>query len=91
MAGNWQRARNSRWASRPSMAAMSGFWFNHRWMFSGLPTLGWPDGSDTRSREGRSSTAGVQMPSGVQKMVGVLPVRVLLASSLAQASTATTT
>ena len=52
---------------------------------------GWPTGSDTRAREGRSSTAGVQLPSGVQKMVGVSPLRVLRASSLVQTFTATTT
>ena len=48
-------------------------------------------GSDTRSRDGRSSTAGVHCPSGVQKSVGVESLKVFLASSLAQESTATTT
>ena len=73
MAGNWQTARNSRWASLPSMAAMSGFCRSHSSTVLGPAQAdGWPDGSDTRSREGRSSTAGVQLPSGVQKMVGVL-------------------
>ena len=70
---------------------MSGLRLSHSPAVSGLPTDGWPEGSDTRSREGRSSTAGVQLPSGVQKMVGVSPLRVLRASSLVQASTATTT
>ena len=46
--------------------------------------------SDTRSREGLSSTAGVHCPPGVQKRVDVEPVRVVWASSLAQASWATT-
>ena len=58
---------------------------------SGLPTEGWPYGSDARSREGRSSTAEVHWPSGVQNRVGVESLRVLRASSLAQTSTATTT
>ena len=58
---------------------------------SGLPTEGWPEGSDTRSREGRSSTAGVHWSSGVQNSVGGELDRVLRASSLAQTSTATTT
>ena len=91
MAGNWQMVRNSRWASRPSMAATSGLCLSQMSADSGLPTTGCPDGSDTRSLEGRSSTAGVQFPSGVQNRVGVEPLRVLRASSRAQASTATTT
>ena len=91
MAANWQMARNSRWASRPSMAATSGFCMSQISAASDRPTTGWPEGSDTRSLEGRSSTAGVHRPSGVQNRVGVEPERVLRASSLAQESTATTT
>ena len=91
MAGNWQMVRKSRWAVLPSMASMSGFSLSHSPTFSGLPMLGWPEGSDTRSREGLNSTAGMHRPSGVQKRVGVESLRVFRASSLAQASTATTT
>ena len=90
MAGNWQMVMNSRWASLPSMASMSGFSLSHRPTCSGRPTVGWPAGSDTRSREGRSSTASLHCPSGVQNSVGVELDRVLRASSLAQASWATT-
>ena len=64
MAGNWQMVMNSRWAVLPSMASMSGLSLSHRPTFSGRPTVGCPAGSDTRSREGRSSTAGVHWPSG---------------------------
>ena len=91
MAGNWQMVMNSRWAVLPSMASMSGFSLSHRPALSGRPTEGWPEGSDTRSREGLSSTAGVHCPSGVQNSVGVALDRVFLASSLAQTSAATTT
>ena len=90
MAGNWQMVRNKRWASLPSMASMSGFCLSHSSADSGLPTLGCSVGSDTRSREGRSSTARLDWPSEVQNSVGVLSLRVLPANSLAQASTATT-
>ena len=90
MAGNWQTAMNSRWAVLPSMTAPSGLSRSHRFAASGRPTTGWSAGWDTRSLEGRSSTAGVHCPSGVQNRVGVLPLRVCLASSLAQASEATT-
>ena len=91
MAGNWQMARNSRWAHRLFLAAASGFCLSQTSAVSGLPTAGCPEGFDTRSRDGRSSTAGVHCPPGVQNRVGVLPVRVLRASSGVQASTATTT
>ena len=91
MAGNWATVMNSRWAVLPSMASMSGLSLSHRPTCSGRPTVGWPAGSDTWSREGRSSTASLHCPSGVQKRVGVLPVMVVWASSLAQASWATTT
>ena len=72
-------------------AAASGFCPSQISAASGLPTAGCPEGSDTRSREGLSSTAGVHCPSGVQNRVGVKSLRVFRASSLAQASTATTT
>ena len=42
MAGNWQMARNSRWASLPSMASMSGFCLSQMSAVSGLPTAGCP-------------------------------------------------
>ena len=90
MAGNWQMVMKSRWAVLPSMAFMSGLSLSQSPTLSGLPTVGWPEGSDTRSREGRSSTASLHCPSGVQNSVGVEPDRVLRASSLAQASAATT-
>ena len=91
MAGNWQLVMNSRWAVLPSMASMSGFAFSQRPTCSGRPTVGCPAGSDTRSREGRSSTASLHLPSGVQNSVGVGTLRVVRASSLAQASATTTT
>ena len=81
-AGNWQMVINSRWAVLPSMASMSGFSLSHRPTCSGRPTVGCPAGLDTRSREGRSSTASLHCPSGVQKTVGVEPVNVDWASCL---------
>ena len=73
------------------MAAASGFCLSQMSAVSGLPTAGCPEESNTKSPEGRSSTAGVHCPSGVQKIVGIWSLRVLRASSRAQASTATTT
>ena len=70
MAGNWQMARNSRWARLPSMAETSGFCLSQTSADFGRPTLGCPERSDTRSLEGRSSTASLHCPSGVQNRVG---------------------
>ena len=71
MAGNWQMVRNSRWAVLPSMASMSGLSLSHRPTYSGRPAVGCPAGSDTWSREGRSSTASLHCPSGVQNRARV--------------------